>query len=87
MAEMRASDEVNEGDRMGRNLGNGEERDVEGSSSPDLLSSHDSKVDKVKTGDQAEKKEVAAEVKKPSKLKMMWGKLDLDMGTLMMMFK
>jgi hypothetical protein len=41
---------------------------------------HGSKIEKV----QSEHKE---EAKKPSKLMEMWGKLGLDMGTVLMMFK
>ena len=40
-----------------------------------------SKAEKVSTGDKETEK------KKPSKVKELWGKLGLDMGTVMMMFK
>lgn len=40
-------------------------------------------VKKIETG----KKEEEEEKPKPSKIKGMWAKLDLDLGTLMMMFK
>lgn len=42
------------------------------------------KGEHVPTGDSEKQRE---EEKKPSKLKEMWGKLGLDMGTAMMMFK
>ena len=44
-------------------------------------SSNASKVEKVETGKKEEKKP------KPSKLKELWGKIGLDTGTLLMMFK
>jgi hypothetical protein len=43
-------------------------------------SSHGSKAKKVQSGQKEEEK-------KPSKLKETWGKLGLDMGTVLMMFK
>jgi hypothetical protein len=44
-------------------------------------SNHGAKAEKVQTGQEEE------EEKKPSKSKELWGKLGLDMGTVLMMFK
>jgi hypothetical protein len=43
-------------------------------------SNHGSKVERVQNGEEKEEK-------KPSKWKEIWGKLGLDMGTVLMMFK
>lgn len=48
---------------------------------PEVHSPAGSKSEKVSTG------EKETEKKKPSKVKELWGKLGLDMGTVMMMFK
>jgi hypothetical protein len=72
--------------RNDRGKGDGEEKDIKDQEggSPDLMSSHGSKTEKVKTGEEAGKE---AEKPKPSKLKAMIGKLGLDVGTVLMMFK
>lgn len=89
MADIRTSNPSGDNNPVDQGFGVGAkenvgERGME-SSSPELSSNDASKVEKVKTEEQAKQKE--DEAKKPSKLKAMWAKLDLDMGTLMMMFK
>lgn len=70
-------------DRKDRENGNGE-RGIENqeAENPDLLSSHGSKAGNVNGGEADEEKP-----KKPSKLKEIWSKIGLDIGTVMMMFK
>lgn len=62
------------------NGGDGEKDEVQ--KVADESSSHGAKTENVAARENAEE-----EKKKPSKLKEMWGKLGLDIGTLMMMFK
>lgn len=62
------------------NAGEGEKDEVQ--KVADESSVHDSKTENVAAGESA-----GEEKKKSSKLKEMWGKLGLDVGTLMMMFK
>ncbi|KAK0128695.1 hypothetical protein ONS95_000651, partial [Cadophora gregata] len=50
---------------------------------PEVRSPAGSKTEKVSSGD----KIVEEKKKQPSKVKELWGKLGLDMGTVMMMFK
>ena len=57
-----------------------EVKDVEGKHAKPT-SSNGSKVEKVETSKKAQDKP------KPSKLKGLWGKIGLDAGTLLMMFK
>jgi hypothetical protein len=51
----------------------------------ELPSNHGSNAENVRSGEKEEKQ--AVEEEKPSKVKEMWGRLGLDMGTVMMMFK
>lgn len=54
----------------------------QGGQPPELLGNHQPKDENVKNGN------LGAEMpKKPSKLKAAWGKIGLDMGTALMMFK
>lgn len=65
--------------RKSANSGEGEKDEVQ--KVVNESSSHGSKNENVAAGESTEEK------KKPSKVKEMWGKLGLDVGTLMMMFK
>lgn len=60
--------------------GNGTLNDRE-TKAPEVHSPIGSKSEKVSTGHNVEEK------RRPSKVKELWGKLGLDMGTVMMMFK
>lgn len=87
MADRQASVASHDSNRNDQDLRVEGERDLKtrenGSQSPNLSSSNGSKVDRVKTQEKAQ--DEAA--KKPSMLKKIWAKLDLDMGTALMMFK
>jgi hypothetical protein len=71
-------------DRENREIGNGEKVAVD--QTPGLTSSHDSKTERVQT-EKSSASGQQGEPKAPSKLKVIWGKIGLDMGTAMMMFK
>jgi hypothetical protein len=64
-------------------VGQGEAKNGDGKAEK-VLSSHGSKAGNVQTG---QKEDDAKEKPSPSKFKQMFGKLGLDMGTVMMMFK
>jgi predicted lipid-binding transport protein (Tim44 family) len=86
MAQVTANEPDLEGTREARNgeVGQGAVKNGDGKAEK-VSSSHGSKAENVQTGQKAD--DAKEEKPNPSKFKQMFGKLGLDMGTVMMMFK